>query len=310
MQPTFRPRFCPDTRATRSSIALAVSRFPARRDATAGRPFFLSLLLLASLLGSALPARAQISAQVWPSKVTREAQPGKPITQDVLITNRSTVAAVVRVRTMDWGLDQDGSLKLLPFGTTPHSLAGCMTFEPTTFSLAAGESRTISVSLTMPADGEPTRWGLILQEVRSTLPHHGTGPLAVGELGTTVYLTRSHDDESRAELKSLDVTPQGMDSTRVRISLQNGGERHLYAGGEIQIEDEHGAVVRNGTFDKGVVLPGTVRDFTWAFAGSLHPGHYRVTASLDTGNPYLLVGEKAFAWSGPAARFSWLGALH
>jgi len=310
MQPTFRPRFCPDTRATRSSIALAVSRFPARRDATAGRPFLLSLLLLASLLGFALPARAQISAQVWPSKVTREAQPGKPITQDVLITNRSTVAAVVRVRTMDWGLDQDGSLKLLPFGTTPHSLAGCMSFEPTTFSLAAGESRTISVSLTMPADGEPTRWGLILQEVRSTLPHHGTGPLAVGELGTTVYLTRAHEDESRAELKSLDVTPQGMDSTRVRISLQNGGERHLYAGGEIQIEDEHGAVVRNGTFDKGVVLPGTVRDFTWAFAGSLLPGHYRVTASLDTGNPYLLVGEKAFAWSGPAARFSWLGALH
>jgi len=308
MQSTFRPRLCPDTRATRSSIAVALSRFPARRDATAGRPLF--LMLLACLLCLAVPAHAQISAQVWPSKVTREAEPGRPLTQDVLITNRSTVAAVVRIRTLDWALDQAGNLSLLPFGSTPHSLSGCMTFTPTAFSLAPGESRTVTVSMIMPADGEPTRWALLLQEIRSTLPHRGIGPLALGELGTTLYLTRSHDETARAELKSLDVSEQGFDSTRVRISLQNEGQRHLYAGGDIQIQDDHGAVVRTGSFDKGVVLPGTARDFTWSFAGSLHPGHYKVTASLDTGNPYLLVGEKAFAWSGPTARFSWLGALH
>jgi len=53
-----------------------------------------------------------------------------------------------------------------------------------------------------------------------------------------------------------------------------------------------------------------LREFTWTCAGSLRPGHYKVTASIDTGNPYLLVGEKAFAWSGPASRLTWLGALH
>lgn len=279
-----------------------------RRFVAAGRPRF--LLLLSFLLCLAVPARAQISAQVWPSKVTREAEPGKPLTQDVLITNRSTVAAVVRVRTMDWALSEGGDLQLLAFGTTPHSLASCMTLSPATFSLAPGESRTISVSMTMPADGEPTRWGLILSEVRSTLPHRGAGPLAVGELGTTVYLTRAPEQDSRAQLTALDVTPQGADSMRVRVTLENDGQRHLYAGGDLQLEDEHGAIVRTGTFDKGVVLPGTVREFTWTCAGSLHPGHYKVTASVDTGNPYLLVGEKAFAWSGPASRITWLGALH
>jgi hypothetical protein len=258
----------------------------------------------------AVPARAQISAQVWPSKVTREAEPGKPITQDVLITNRSTVAAVVRVRTMDWNLSQSGDLQLLPFGTTAHSLASCMTISPTTFSLAPGESRTLTATLAMPADGEPTRWGLILSEVRSTLPHRGVGPLAVGELGTTVYLTRSPEEDARAELTALDVTPQGPDSMRVLLSVENNGQRHLYAGGDLRLEDDHGSVVRTGRFDKGVVLPGSVREFTWTCAGSIHPGHYKVTASIDTGNPYLLVGEKAFAWSGPASRLTWLGALH
>jgi len=280
-----------------------------RRNVAAGRPRFL-LLSLWLLCSAAAPAHAQISAQVWPSKVTREAEPGKPLTQDVLITNRSTVAAVVRVRTMDWTLSQGGDLQLLPFGTTNHSLASCMTLTPTTFSLAAGESRTITVSLTMPADGEPTRWGLILSEVRSTLPHRGVGPLAVGELGTTVYLTRSKEEGGRAQLTALDVTPQGDDSMRVRVRLENDGQRHLYAGGDLQLEDDHGGVVRTGTFDKGVVLPGSVRDFSWTCAGSLRPGHYKVTASVDTGNPYLLVGEKAFAWSGPASRITWLGSLH
>jgi hypothetical protein len=247
---------------------------------------------------------------VWPSKVTRQAEPGKPLTQDVLITNRSTVAAVVRVRTMDWNLSQSGDLQLLPFGTTAHSLASCMTISPTTFSLAPGESRTLTATLAMPADGEPTRWGLILSEVRSTLPHRGVGPLAVGELGTTVYLTRSPEEDARAELTALDVTPQGPDSMRVLLSVENNGQRHLYAGGDLRLEDDHGSVVRTGRFDKGVVLPGSVREFTWTCAGSIHPGHYKVTASIDTGNPYLLVGEKAFAWSGPASRLTWLGALH
>jgi P pilus assembly chaperone PapD len=291
-------RICPDNPAFS----------PDGRHGTVGRPRF--LLLLSLLLLVAVPARAQISAQVWPSKVTREAEPEKPLTQDVLITNRSTVAAVVRVRTMDWTLSQSGDLQLLPFGTSAHSLASCMTISPTSFSLAPGESRTVTASLTMPADGEPTRWGLILQEIRSTLPHRGAGPLAVGELGTTVYLTRAPEDGARAQLTALDVNPQGLDSMRVRLSVQNDGQRHLYAGGDIQLTNDHGAVVRTGTFDKGVVLPGTVRDFAWTCAGALAPGHYKVTASLDTGNPYLLVGEKAFAWSGPASRYSWLGALH
>ena len=291
-------RICPDNPAFS----------PDCRHRTAGRPRF--LLLLSLLLFVAAPARAQISAQVWPSKVTREAEPGKPLTQDVLITNRSTVAAVVRVRTMDWTLSPSGDLQLLPFGTSAHSLASCMTISPTSFSLAPGESRTVTASLTMPSDGEPTRWGLILQEIRSTLPHHSVGPLAVGELGTTVYLTRSPEESARAELTALDVTPEGSDSMRVRLSLENNGLRHLYAGGDLQLEDDHGSVVRTGRLDKGVVLPGSLREFTWTCAGSLRPGHYKVTASIDTGNPYLLVGEKAFAWSGPASRLTWLGALH
>jgi hypothetical protein len=296
MRSTSDSRICPDIDS------------PDRRHVTAGRPRF--LLLLSLSLCVAVPARAQISAQVWPSKLTREAEPDKPLTQDVLITNRSTVAAVVRVRAMDWNLTQSGDLELLPFGTTAHSLAGNMTFSPSTFSLAPGESRTVTVSMTMPADGEPTRWGLLLQEVRSTLPHRGLGPLAVGELGTTLYLTRAPEDAARAELTALDVSPQGPDSMRVRVSLANDGQRHLYAGGDLRLEDDKGTVVRTGTIDRGVVLPGSVRDFTWTCPGLLRPGHYKVTASLDTGNPYLLVGEKAFAWTGPASRYSWLGSLH
>jgi P pilus assembly chaperone PapD len=283
----------------------------AHRLATAGSPHFffaLSLSLTLALAGS--PVSAQVAAQVWPSKVSREVDPGKPIAQEVLITNRSDMAAVVRVRTADWTLSRNGDLQLLPFGVSPHSLAGCMTFFPESFSLAPGESRTVNVTVTLPPDGETTRWGLLLQEVRPAIPYRSSGPKAIAEIGTTFYVSRSHESEARAELTALDVTPDGPDSMRVRITLQNQGLRHCYARGDIQLADEHGVVLRTGSVAQGVILPASAREFSWKCAGRLPSGHYRVTASLDTGNPYLLVGEKSFAWPAPAPDFSWLGFLH
>jgi len=50
-----------------------------------------------------------------------------------------------------------------------------------------------------------------------------------------------------------------------------------------------------------VVLPGGIRYFQWTSLAGLVPGHYLVTATLDTGEPELTVGEASFTWPMPAA---------
>src|SRR5262245_1594317 len=214
MHPTKHSRTSPETRAARPVTAAADLLSPLLGLWTAGRPRFFSLVCLLMFAGS--PAGAQVSAQVWPSKVNREAEPGKPISREVLITNRSDVAAVVRVHPQDWTLSREGDLQLLPFGASPHSLAGCMTFTPASFSLAPGESRTVNASVTMPPDGETTRWALLLQEVRPAIPYRASGPRAIADIGTTLYVSRSHESEAQAELIALDVSADGPDSMHVR----------------------------------------------------------------------------------------------
>src|SRR4030095_12012759 len=117
------------------------------------------------------------------------------------------------------------------------------------------------------------------------------GPRAVAELGTTIYLSRIPADLTRAELVGLDARASGDTSIAVAFQVVNPGERHLYSTGEVAVRDSSGGLVAQGSVGTGVVLPGARRVFTWTCSRPLAPGLYAVTATLDTGEPELIVGE-------------------
>ena len=245
-------------------------------------------------------AHAGILAQVVPVRYSLTATSGQPVARDVIVTNQGTEPVVVRVRLSDWTLSEDGALDLVPAGTTPASLLGKVTFEPHEFSLGAGESGQIHVTLTMPADGPATRWGVLLSEIRPAVVRPaGFGPRAIAELGTTLYLSRNAASQIRPEVTALDVRPVGKDSLSVTLRVRNTGERHFYVAGDVALADSSSSTVRKGPFGSGVVLPGGVRNFTWMSHAGLAPGRYLATATIDTGEPELTVGETVFVWPIP-----------
>jgi P pilus assembly chaperone PapD len=267
-----------------------------------------------SMIALGLEARgaaAQILAQVTPVKYNLTVKPGEPISRDVQVSNMGDAPVIVRVRLSDWKLNDLGELSLAPLGSTPTSVQGLVRFEPTEFSLAAGEVGLIHVTLQLPADGPATRWGVLLSEIRPASPKpQNLGPRAVAELGTTLYLSRIAPEVIHPELTGMDVIPTGRDSIEVSVRMRNTGERHYYVTGEIALTDSTGASVASGTFGTGVVLPGGKRNFTWTCTPALKPGRYTVTATLDSGEPELMVGEASFRWpmprrpSGPLAERS------
>jgi len=259
-----------------------------------------TLLMAAGLATAAAPARAQLLAQVTPVKVSVTARPGEPVTRDVLLTNQSEAPVVVRVRLSDWTLSEQGEMDLVPAGSTPNSLAGRVAFEPREFSLQPGESGHVRVTLSLPADGPATRWGVLLSEMRpADAVSMRFGPRAIIELGTTLYLSRVPADLVRADVTGMDVHPLG-DAVSVSVRIRNAGERHFYVAGEIALADSSGTRLGTGQLGKGVVLPGGLRELTWTCECGLHPGRYQVTATLDTGEPQLIVGETWFQWPVPA----------
>ena len=266
------------------------------------RPFqILGVVWAVALVAAARPAHAQVFAQAVPVKYNLTVRPGEPVARDVMISNLGDTPVVVRVHYSDWELSEEGELSMAPAGSTSHSLSGVVTFEPAQFSLQPGESGRIHLTMTLPIDGPATRWGLVLSEVRPAVMRSPKfGPRAIAELGTTIYLSRIPAEEIRPELTSMDVSRVGRDSLAVSIRMRNAGQRHLYVAGEIALSDSTGTKVKTGALGTGVVLPQQVRVFTWMCEAGLNPGRYAVTATLDTGEPELTVGETQMRWPMPA----------
>lgn len=258
---------------------------------------FLWLMWTVALAATVRPASADILAQAIPAKYNLTVKPGEPISRDVAIRNVGEAPVVVSVRYSDWRMNEKGDLELLPPGSTAVSLEGHVEFEPKQFSLKGGETGVIHVTLRLPADGPATRFGVLLSEVRPTeWPKAQLGPRAIAELGTTLYASRIPADLTRADLVGLDTSSLGDSTLVVTAQVRNPGERHLYSSGEIAVLNSSGAKVANGSLGTGVVLPGALRLFTWTCSTPLAPGFYTVVATLDTGEPELIVGETEVQW--------------
>src|SRR5262249_37438399 len=118
----------------------------------------------------------------------------------------------------------------------------------------------------------------------------------IAELGTTVYLSRIPSEMTRADLVGLEAHAASDTSLAVTFQVRNPGERHFYASGDVAVRDSTGAVIGQGSVGTAVVLPGARRVFTWTCSNRLAPGRYTVTATLDTGEPDLIVGETRVRW--------------
>src|SRR5512134_3117599 len=95
----------------------------------------------------------------------------------------------------------------MPAGSLPTTLAGLVQFDPSEFSLQPGTNGWVHVTLSLPAEGPATRWGVLLSEVRPAAPSRPTwGPHAIAELGTTLYLTSVPPERAHADLVGLEAS--------------------------------------------------------------------------------------------------------
>ncbi len=261
-----------------------------------------SLLGLLAFPPLAGPAHAQVLAMVSPTQVSINAKPGEASERDVTVSNLGAVPVRVKVRLSDWTLSERGEMGLAPLGSTAGTLEGGLSFTPAEFALAPGENRRVRVRANLDNSGHATRWGMLLCEVRSTAAAVSEiGPRASTELGTTVFLSRIAADDLHAEITGLTARALGADSIAITARVRNTGLRHLVVSGEAALADSAGARLGGGTITAGLVLPGATRYFEWVGRAARTPGRCLATATFESGEPELLVGEIEFVWPGVLA---------
>ena len=255
------------------------------------------LLALLAVLALATSAHAQVLAMVTPTQASITVKPGEAAERDVMVSNLGAVPVRVRVRLSDWTLSERGEIGLAPLGSTAGTLEHTLSFSPTEFPLAPGQSGHVRVRASLDNNGRATRWGMLLCEVRSSAAAASElGPRAATELGTSVFLSRIPADQVRAEITGLTIRALSGDSIAITARVRNSGLRQLVISGEAALVDSGGVRLGGGPMSPGLVLPGATRYFDWMGTAARAPGSCLATATLDGGEPELLVGETGFVW--------------
>jgi hypothetical protein len=219
------------------------------------------------------------------------------IERDILVENRSDTPVVVELALSDWTLGARGDLHLLPAASGPRSLAGLVRFGPAGFSLPALGSRSVRLAVTVPADGAPARWGVVLSRFRPAAPGSVLfGSTAVAEVGTTIYLSRADAGAGRAEIVGMSANPAGADSLALEVHLRSAGDRPMYFGAQLSLVDASGATSQRWNQPTAVLLPDGERILAWTVAAPACAGGCRAVCSIDSGEPTLLVGELPLTW--------------
>jgi len=251
---------------------------------------FAAMLAALSIVVCSANAMAQVLAQATPSQYDLQLRPGQRESRPLFLQNLGRESVKVHLRLADLRMSGRGALDLLPPGTLAYSLAPLVKLEPRDLVLGPGERGVVRLEMTMPVDGPATRYGVVLSRVTPTRP--GETAALPAELGTTLFLTRAARSSVRAELVGLVARTGAAGRLEVDVRVRNRSERHAPVSGQIKLSDSLGATVSHGFIADGVVLPGAVRVFGWESARRVPAGRYTVTATMDAGQPELLVGQK------------------
>jgi len=169
------------------------------------------------------------------------------------VHNRGNEGYYVSVQYFDFGIDSlDGSPFPLPQKSTPYSISGWLTFEPTSFYLPPRKSVKINYTLTPPSGTEGSYYGMIL--ISTITP--GTRQFRTGlDIGVNFLVTIGNRDFiKKTKLDTLIV--QKLDgNVQFFYRIKNIGETHCRVKTLLEIKNKQGKVIQRYEPSSHTFLP-------------------------------------------------------
>lgn len=151
------------------------------------------------------------------------------------------------------------------------------------FELAAGESRSVPFTLSVPADA---RSGSYHGAITFVITGAGQGAMqVVNRLGALVFLRVEGESVVAGNLREFGLLPASRwtgGQPTFQILFENSGETYLNPYGGITVKKWHGRPVLQQSITPWFVLPGSLRSLDVPVT-ALEPGYYRATVELNRG---------------------------
>ena len=238
-------------------------------------------LLGAALSMVAAPASA-FGIGLQPTTVEMSMEPGDRQRQVVNLGNvhqEKTISLTLGLA--DWGLDENGQIKLAPPGETSTSAAEWVRFSPAFVTLKPGESEQVVVDMAAPMRIEREgdfRFALIASTL---LPEERSGQSGVWkkyQIASLFYLTTG-EAESKPEIKQATLVQNAEGKQEVLFDLENTGNAHARLRGEVVIKGDSGEPIVSPIANL-VVLHEATRKYKVQIEGDL-PANPEVKVTLE-----------------------------
>lgn len=238
-------------------------------------------LLGAALAIVAAPAGA-FGIGLQPTTVEMSMEPGDRQRQVINLGNvhqEKTISLTLGLA--DWGLDENGQIKLAPPGETNTSAAEWVRFSPAFVTLKPGESEQVVVDMAAPMRIEREgdfRFALIASTL---LPEERSGQSGVWkkyQIASLFYLTTG-EAESKPEIKQATLVQNAEGQQEVLFDLQNTGNAHARLRGEVVISGDSGEPIVSPIANL-VVLHEATRKYKVQVEGDL-PANPEVKVTLE-----------------------------
>jgi len=251
---------------------------------------FLLTGLIFTLVGF---SQAQIYFGISPIRAEHRLQPGETLTDIFEIRNNASGPIRLKVYVENWFILPNGTPSFIGSAPTPYACKDWIIVNPQDFRLAAGETRPVRYTISVPADALPAGYhaSVSFETVPdSTGSQAGSRMLFTGKIAAVVYVIAGNP---AIEGDLLDLTLGTKDGAQaVVLALANTGKRHYRIKGKLAVFDASDKIIYDTALPDDVLLPETRKNVACALPNPLSPGAYRVLCTLDIGRPEIIEMER------------------
>jgi len=228
------------------------------------------VIACAVCLSMAAIADAQ-SVTLTPSVVQLKGRTGQSTTQTLTISNLTTRELSFALEARDIVV-RNGAREFVTAGEIAGSVAATAIFSPRALAVPAGESRSATVTLTLP---EGARSRAVVALFRGVTPISNGTTTVMASLGTLLTFTLSDRVSVAADPPTVVAQTVTANAGFMQPFL-NDGDEPVVLTGVVVVVDTRGRIMSRAAFEPRRALPGERLTMRTELAGELPAGTYRV----------------------------------
>jgi hypothetical protein len=226
--------------------------------------------------------------EVAPVRLNFNIEPGESQNRTVTIKNHANRKQTFSLRMQDYLIQRDGSMELLPAGSTRSSISNWINLNPSFVELQPNESANIQVNIQAPTENYSAKWGILSfittdeQTAFTADLDLQTGISLSGRIDIFLFYNPATGDPGRVEIGNLQENRLADSEDRIfTVNIDNPGERIVNCKVFLIASDlETGEEYKFRTVDV-VSYPQTARVVELLLPQTLPTGRYALAAILD-----------------------------